>query len=290
LNNFNATGGGYNRPWAGSYGGWYGGGLGGWGNWSSYPPAWGGLAAAAGLGLGLGASSLTPWAESSGYEYSNPYYDSSWSSYNSSSSSYDYSTPPTTTEVTPVVVQVPQPLIYSQPIAVPTATEVKNTDDAVVDDSMDNFSQARKYFMDGKYVEATAQAELALKLLPGDRTIHEFRALCLFARKKYPEAAAGLYAVLAAGPGWDWKTMSALYPDNETYTAQLRALEQYVKDNRKNPQGRFLLGYHYTVLEERDDAAEQFRLAAKLQPKDKLSAQLADALAAKAPAEAAGKE
>jgi hypothetical protein len=44
------------------------------------------------------------------------------------------------------------------------------------------------------------------------------------------------------------------------------------------------------VLNERDASAEQFRLAAKLQPKDTLSAQLADALAAKAPDESGGSE
>ncbi len=238
-------------------------------------------------GAGLAAAALTPWASDSGsYAYANPYYDSAWSSYDSATSTYE-SAPATT--VSPTVVVQPV-LDYSKPIAVPTATEVSNTDDAVVDDSMDSFKQARSYFMDGKYVEATREAERALKLLPGDRTIHEFRALCLFARKKYPEAAAALYAVLAAGPGWDWKTMSALYPDNDTYTAQLRALEQYVKDNPKDPQGRFLLGYHYTVIDERDAAAEQFGYAAKLQPKDKLSAQLAQALTAKTPAESAGKK
>jgi tetratricopeptide (TPR) repeat protein len=281
-------GSGFNRPFAGSYGGgWFSGGSGGWGDWGSYPSAWGALA---GAGLGYAASSLTPWAESSGYEYSNPYYDSSWSSYDSSSSSYAVAPPPTTTEATPIVVQVPAPLNYSQPIAVPTQAEVRNTDAAVVDDSMDHFSKARSYFMDGKYVEATAEAELALKVLPGDRTIHEFRALCMFARKLYKEGAAALYAVLAAGPGWDWKTMSALYPDNDTYTAQLRALEQYVKDNTKDAQGRFLLGYHYTVLEDKDSAAEQFRYASELQPKDQLSKQLADALAAKAPAESSDRD
>jgi tetratricopeptide (TPR) repeat protein len=248
----------FNRPWSGSYGGWYNGG---WRGWGRYPAAWGALAAGT-----VAAGALTPWAESS-FEYANPYYEA----------------PPETS-----AVEVQPVLDYSQPIAVPTQAEVSDTDNAVVDDSMDSFSKARSYFMDGKYADAAAEAENALKLLPGDRTIHEFRALCLFAQKKYPEAAAALYAVLAAGPGWDWKTMSALYPDNDTYTAQLRALEQYVQDNRKEPQGRFLLGYHYAVLDERDLAAQQFRHAATLQPKDKLSAQLADALSAKAPAESDG--
>jgi tetratricopeptide (TPR) repeat protein len=258
----------FNRPYTGRYGGWYNGG---WGGMSRYPAAWGALAA------GGAAAALTPWASGGSFDYSNPYYVDSSSTSDSSSS----------TTVSPTIVVQPA-LDYSQPIAVPTQEEVGKTDDAVVDDSMDNFTKARSYFMDGKYADATAEAERALKLLPGDRTIHEFRALCLFAQKRYKEAAAALYAVLAAGPGWDWKTMSALYPDNDTYTAQLRALEQYVTDNPKDAQGRFLLGYHYAVLDDRDAAAEQFGHAAKLQPKDKLSAQLAEALAAKAPEESDG--
>jgi tetratricopeptide (TPR) repeat protein len=242
----------FNRPWSGSYGGWY---HGGWGGWARYPAAWGALAGAA----------LTPWAIGGAFEYANPYYEE----------------PLATIELPPV-------LDYSQPIAVPTAEEVGNTDEAIVGDSMDYFTQARSSFKSSKYTEATAETERALKLLPGDRTIHEFRALCLFARKRYQEAAAALYAVLAAGPGWDWKTMSALYPNNDTYTQQLRALERYVNENRKDAKGRFLLGYHYMVLNERDTARDQFRLAVERQPKDKLSAQLAEALAEKAPAGSSG--
>jgi tetratricopeptide (TPR) repeat protein len=259
INN-SPTAGNFNRPWSGNYGGWYNGG---WGGWGRYPAMWGGLAAAA---------TLTPWAVGSAFEYSNPYYESSYESL------------PATTESTTVVVQQPVALDYSQPIAVPTQAEVDDTDTAVVDDSMSYFDKARASFKAGSYVLATQEAERALALLPGDRTIHEFRALCLFARRKYKEAAAALYAVLAAGPGWDWDTMAALYPSVDTYQKQLRALEQYVKANPKDAQGHFLLGYQYMVLDERESALDEYSTAAKLQPKDELSAQLADALAAKAPA------
>jgi hypothetical protein len=37
-------------------------------------------------------------------------------------------------------------------------------------------------------------------LLPSDATLHEFRGLTLFAQGNYKDAAATLYAVLAAGP------------------------------------------------------------------------------------------
>ena len=75
--------------------------------------------------------------------------------------------------------------------------------------------------------------------------------------------------------------MASLYADTDTYTKQLRRLEKHVKEEPKDPQGHFLLGYHYLVLDERDAAAAEFALAAKLQPQDKLSASLAAALTAK---------
>ncbi len=259
----------FNRPYAGNYGGWY---HGGWGGWNRYPGVWGGLAAG-----GLAAGALSSWADSGAFDYANPYYS-------------DLASTVAESAVDAAAAVVPAALDYSAPIPVPTAAQVSNTDDTIVDDGMAYFERGRSHFMDGKYAEATAEAERAVKLLRGDRTIHEFRALCLFARKKYREAAAALYAVLAAGPGWDWDTMSALYPDNDTYTQQLRALEKYARERPRDAQAQFLLGYHYMVLNEREDALGAFRQASKLQPKDKLSAQLAEALAEKAPAESRDRE
>jgi hypothetical protein len=63
--------------------------------------------------------------------------------------------------------------------------------------------------------------------MPKDAATHEFRSLTQFALGKYQEAAATIYAVLAVGPGWDWTTLSSMYPDIDTYTAQLRKLEEY---------------------------------------------------------------
>ena len=48
---------------------------------------------------------------------------------------------------------------------------------------------------------ALQKTDEALKTLPNDAAINEFRALCLFALKQYDQAAATLYAVLSAGPG-----------------------------------------------------------------------------------------
>ena len=104
------------------------------------------------------------------------------------------------------------------------------------------------------------------------------RSLALFAQGNYKDAAAGLYAVLAAGPGWDWDTMRALYPATETYTTQLRALEQFVGKEPAAGYGHFLLAYHYLVVGDKDAAVRQFQDVVKVQPEDKLSAALAKAL------------
>ena len=80
---------------------------------------------------------------------------------------------------------------------------------------------------------------------PTTRRMHEFLALALFAQGKYEQAAAPLYAVLSVGPGWDWTTLSGMYPDVDTYTAQLRDLEAYVKANPNSAHARFVLAYQY---------------------------------------------
>jgi len=133
-------------------------------------------------------------------------------------------------------------------------------------------------FKKGDYAEALSQCEQAIRLAPGNANVREFRALCHFAQGKYKDAAAALYAVLADGPGWDWKTLGSFYTNAKTYTKQLRALEAYVKEHPKDAAGRFVLAYHYLVLDERDAALNQLREVVKLQPKDNLSASILKAL------------
>jgi tetratricopeptide (TPR) repeat protein len=236
----------FNRPWYAHHRGWY---HGSWGNWPGYPVFWADQA----------GSWLAPWAIGDSFVYANPYYDEPLYS--------------PTEDFVPATG-----LDYSSPLPVPTADEIAETDSDTVALAHSYFDRSRAYFKDGYYEEATAEVDRALSLLPGDRTMQEFRALTLFARQKYSEAAAVLYAVLAAGPGWDWPTMASLYPNVATYTQQLRALEAYAREYPKDGAARFVLGYQYAVLDSPAAAVSQFRIAAKLRPEDKLSAQIADAL------------
>jgi len=243
--NFNRPGG-YNY-YHGNWAGWH---HGYWNNWNYRPVAW------AGAGLAGG------WLLSGGetYVYNNPFYVSS-----------------------PNVVV--QGLDYAQPIAVPVAAaEPAAAADGepapepepppVPEEATGDVDAARAAFKGGDYARAQALVEKAIAALPNDTTLHEFRALTLFAQQKYKDAAASIYAVLSAGPGWDWDTMRSFYPDVDTYTRQLRALEDYVKANPKYPEGHFLLAYHYLVLNQAAAAVKQLQQVAQLVPNDKLVPQL----------------
>ncbi len=80
--------------------------------------------------------------------------------------------------------------------------------------------------------------------------------------------------MLSVGPGWDWTTLISLYGDPETYTQQLRALENYCSQHPQSAAPRFVLGYHYLTQGHAEAAVRQFTIVNKLQPKDQLTAQL----------------
>src|SRR5262249_52844264 len=115
--------------------------------------------------------------------------------------------------------------------ALPTTAPPAPPEDDIATAANKLFDGARAEFKAGNYADAQAKVRQAIQKLPSDATLHEFRALTLFAQGKYKDAAAGLYAVLAAGPGWNWETMRDLYGDPADYTKQLRALEQFLTDN-----------------------------------------------------------
>jgi predicted Zn-dependent protease len=69
------------------------------------------------------------------------------------------------------------------------------------------FTQARDVFKAGDYPQALDLADQVLKKTPDVPVVHEFRALALFALRRYDEASATVYAVLSTGPGWNWATL-----------------------------------------------------------------------------------
>jgi tetratricopeptide (TPR) repeat protein len=141
-------------------------------------------------------------------------------------------------------------------------------------EALSAFDNARQEFFGGDYDAALASTNAALKESPNDAVIHEFRALTLFALGKYQDAAATLYPVLSVGPGWDWTTMIGLYPDVATYTAQLRKLEAYHRENPQDTAALLVLAYQYITDGHDEPAARRLTELVKLAPPDPLAAQL----------------
>jgi tetratricopeptide (TPR) repeat protein len=167
---------------------------------------------------------------------------------------------------------------YAEPVVTlpvePATDQGSGLPPGVSQEAIDKFDEARAAFYQGDYKKALKLTDEAAAKLPHDAVLHEFRSLVLFALQRYTESAAAIHAVLAVGPGWDLKTLTSLYPDMETYTAQLRALEVFRDKNPKEPELDFLVGYHYLTLGYPDEALAEFRHVVKLQPKDPVAAAL----------------
>jgi hypothetical protein len=136
------------------------------------------------------------------------------------------------------------------------------------------FDDAREAFQNGNYRETLRLAEHAAVDNPQDPAAHELISLALFALKDYRGAAMKAHAALSLGPAINWQTLFAYYGNAETYTTQLRALEGFVRDNPKTPEGHFLLGYHYIMIGHPDMAKKQLEAAVAITPTDKLAEQL----------------
>lgn len=148
------------------------------------------------------------------------------------------------------------------------------------DRALDTFETARKLFKRGDFKMALTETDRALAQMPNDPLIHEFRALCLFAMKDYSQSAAAMYAVLSVGPGWDRETLEGLYNNMAVYQSQLNALEAYRDSNPNAGNAHFLLAYHYMLNGRNDQAISELQTVIKLEPRDRLAAQLLKGLSA----------
>jgi tetratricopeptide (TPR) repeat protein len=155
---------------------------------------------------------------------------------------------------------------------------------AAADRGYQAFDRARDAFKAGDFAAALDLTDAALKDVPDDPLVHEFKALALFARGEDARAAAEIHGVLAARPGMDWATMIGLYPDVETYTGQLRALEDRSRRDPKAAAPRFVLAYHYLVAGHKDAALSQLKAVLASEPGDRVARRLLVSLTGVAPA------
>jgi len=203
-------------------------------------------------------ASAIPWGWGY-YGYSNPYYSEPAVADNSSYY-YDYS----------------QPILAAEAPAAPAsdATADAANQPAPVDTATQYFDDARAAFAQQDYATALSKVNQAIALVPNDASLHEFRGLVLFATGKYQAAAAAVYAVLSAGPGWNWSTLAGLYGNIDTYTEQLRKLEAYRKQHPDAAYAHFLLAYQYLTCGKTAAAGKELKDVVRINPQDQLATQL----------------
>jgi tetratricopeptide (TPR) repeat protein len=168
---------------------------------------------------------------------------------------------------------------YNQPITVVAAQTIPESTEAEEQQAAKSESfinTALSEFKQQNFLGALESVNKAIAESPGDGAFHEFRALVLFALGKYPEAAGVLNPILVSSPGWDWSTMIQFYGSPDTYTEQLRKLEEYSVANSESAPVQFLLGYHYMIGTHLEAASAAFAKAAELEPADRVASQLAE--------------
>lgn len=168
---------------------------------------------------------------------------------------------------------------YSRPIRVPDSSYRESRDDLINSErAIRRFDDAREIFRRGEYGRASELIDEAIDLFPSDPTLHQFRALVLFAREQYQEAASVLYSVLAVSPGWDANTITKLYDSPNRYLMQVNQLAQYAASYPESIDSQFLLAYHYAMKGDLAGAERQLLRVDAARPGDRVVESLLTAL------------
>jgi len=146
--------------------------------------------------------------------------------------------------------------------------------DTISGDDSDSYAAARGAFSQGDFGSALGSIAQAIGQMPHNRDMHQFHSLDLFAMNDYCRSATVAYDVLEDGPGWTWDRLQSFYPSADIYTNQLRSLEQFVTAHPSDANVRFLLAYHYLMLDHADAARRQLAQVVQLRPADKLAARI----------------
>jgi hypothetical protein len=156
---------------------------------------------------------------------------------------------------------------YSVPISRMPADTLSGDDSA-------SFAAARGAFSQADFPSALGSIVQAIGQMPHNRDMHQFHSLDLFAMNDYCRSATVAYDVLEDGPGWTWDKLQSFYPSADVYTNQLRNLERFVTAHPSDANVRFLLAYHYLMLDHTDAARRQLAQVVELRPADKLAGRI----------------
>ncbi len=138
-------------------------------------------------------------------------------------------------------------------------------------DSFD--AQGETDFIAGNYQAAVQDWQHALVDTPHNGGAMLLLAQGLFASGQYQPAAGAVQLGMQMLPQDQWgnvvKHYTDLYPNNQNFTDQLRALESARTATPNDPAMRFLLGYEYGYLGYATQAIAEFDKGIALRPQDR---------------------
>jgi tetratricopeptide (TPR) repeat protein len=154
------------------------------------------------------------------------------------------------------------------------SSEPAISSEATNKESSDLYTEAIAAFRDGHYADAARLARRVAADRPRDADVHLLLMLGSFAVGQYRDAAAEAHVVASLGQMPDWPKVYAIYGNVDTYTRQLRALENFTAKTPSAAEGRFLLGFQYAMLGHKEAARSEFLAALKIAPQDRVTAEL----------------
>jgi len=210
-----------------------------------------------------------------------PYYTSYGSSY--SVPYYEYAAPSPVVSSRPVVDDILSSIDKDQ-VASPSleAGSIESMSHSNRP-SGDQFRQsAENAFRAGQFGNAARLANHALVEDSDNVNLHLLFSQALFAAGDYRDAALAVHRAAAVGGieklGYHVKNGKNLYR-NSSYTDALNRLNSFIGKNPNDAAARFLRGYHFMFLENHSDrAARELARVVKLQPQDRLAADLLSTL------------
>jgi hypothetical protein len=109
----------------------------------------------------------------------------------------------------------------------------------------------------------------------GDRDLVQLRSLTNFALGDYRAAYRDALTAVTDGDVWDWANVRSLYRSAGEYTAQYRALEDYIAAHANSSEAVFLFAYHNQMLGNHEAARREFARAASIDPNNEAARRLA---------------
>ena len=136
------------------------------------------------------------------------------------------------------------------------------------------FAEAREAFYAGDLKTAMEKIELAIKEMPSNSDLHQFRSLVLFSMKEFRQAAASAHVALTAGPGWNWDTLQKLVPLSGTLHGRAASLGGNSRPKQTRPGDSLSVGLSLPDAQPCRIGGEGTDQVVALEPRDELAAKI----------------